>query len=257
MDAQYTVILNTWEEYDAQVLALDPVNDLAIISIQDNVNEFLALPISTDLENIQIWDFSIAVGNALAELQNSVSLWIVSGKNRTIQAGWDSLSWLIQTDAAINPWNSGWPLINLQWEVIWINTAIASNSNGIWFAYGLTQERINYMLRSVAESGRIMRPFIGINYIPNSAGVANQLWLWSNKWVYIIDEVDSILVGSSADKAGLEPGDIILEVNEKSLWVNITLGYIIQNSLPWDILKLKVLKKSWEEKNINLELWAI
>ncbi len=255
--AEYTVILNTWEEYDATVVALDPVNDLAVIKIQDEKNNFSPLPISQSLENIEVGDFGIAVWNALAELQNSVSLWIVSGKNRTIQAGWDSLSGLLQTDAAINPWNSWGPLINLSWEVIWINTAIASNSNGIGFAYGLTQQRVNYMLESISESGRIMRPFIGINYIPNSQGVANQLWLATTQWVYIVDETESILPWSSAEKAGLEPGDIILEVDGKLLWVNTTLSTIIQNSLPWDILKLKVLKKSWEEKEINLELWSM
>jgi len=255
--AEYTVILNTGEEYDAEVVALDPVNDLAIIKIDDQNRSFKPLPISENLENTQIWDFGLAVWNALAELQNSVSLWIISGKNRTIQAGWDSLSWLFQTDAAINPGNSGWPLINLSWEVIAINTAIASNSNGIWFAYWLTQDRVDYMLESISESGRIMRPFIGINYIPNSQGVANQLWLSSSQWVYIIDEAESVIEWSSAQQAGLEPGDIILEVDGKILWVTTTLSNIIQNSLPWDTLQLKVLKKSWEEKQISLELWAM
>lgn len=254
--AEYTVILNTGEEYDATVVALDPVNDLAVIKIQDEANDFSPLPISQRLEDIEIGDFGIAVWNALAELQNSVSLWIVSGKNRTIQAWWDTLSGLLQTDAAINPGNSGGPLINLSWEVIGINTAIASNSNGIWFAYGLTQERVDYMLQSIWESGRIMRPFIGINYIPNSQWVASQLWLTTSQWVYIIDEEESILAGSSAEKAGLQPWDIILEVDGKILGVTTTLNNIIQNSLPWDILELKVLKKSWEEKNITLELWA-
>lgn len=254
--AEYTVILNTGEEYDATVVALDPVNDLAVIKIQDEQNNFSPLPISQNLDTIEIWDFWIAVWNALAEFQNSVSLWIVSWKDRTIQAWWDTLSGLIQTDAAINPGNSWGPLINLSWEVIGINTAIASNSNGIWFAYGLTQERVDYMLLSIGESGRIMRPFIGINYIPNSQGVANQLGLASAQWVYIIDEAGSILQDSSADKAWLEPWDIILEVDGKLLWVTTTLSNIIQNSLPWDTLNLKVLKKSWEEKNIDLKLWA-
>lgn len=255
--AEYTVILNTGEEYDAIVVALDPVNDLAIIQIQDEENTFSPLPISQNLNEVEIWDFGIAIWNALAELQNSVSLWIVSGKNRTIQAGWDSLSGLLQTDAAINPGNSWGPLINLSWEVIGINTAIASNSNGIWFAYWLTQERIDYMLQSIWESGRIMRPFIGINYIPNSEGVANQLWLATSQWVYIVDEAESILAGSSAEKAGLQPWDIILEVDGKLLWVTTTLSNIIQNSLPWDILQLKVLKQSGEKVEISLKLWAI
>lgn len=254
--AQYTVILNTGEEYDAQVVALDPVNDLAVIKITDTSRTFIPLPLVETIEEIQIWDFGIAVWNALAEFQNSVSLWIVSGKNRTIQAWGDTLSGLIQTDAAINPGNSGGPLINLQWQVIGINTAIASNSNGIGFAYGLTQERVDYMLQSISESGRIMRPFIGINYISNSRGVAAELGLSTSQWVYIIDEAESVISWSSAESAGLEPWDIILEVDGKELGMQLNLSSIIQNSLPWDVLNLKVLKKSWAEVDIQLELWA-
>jgi len=255
-NADYTVILNSWEEYSAEVIALDPVNDLAVIKISDESREFTPLSLIADETEIEVWDFWIAVGNALAEFQNSVSLWIVSAKDRSIEAEWDTLSGLIQTDAAINPWNSGGPLINLLGKVIGINTAIASNSNGIWFAFTLTESRIDYMLESIAESGRIMRPFIGINYIPNSTWVANELWLPVDYGVYIIDESESIVSWSSADLAWLEPGDIILEVNNQQIGTLVSLGSIIQNSLPWDILSLKVLKKSWEEVAIDLELWA-
>jgi len=255
-EAEYTVILNTWEEYDADIVALDPINDLAVIKISDEQREFIPLNIVEDENKIQVWDFWIAVWNALAEFQNSVSLGIVSAKDRSIEAEWDTLSGLIQTDAAINPWNSGGPLINLEWNVIGINTAIASGSNGIGFAFTLTQDRIDYMLKSISESGRIMRPFIGINYIPNSPAVASELGLSIDYWVYIIDEAESIIPESSAQKAWLEPGDIILEVNEEKIGINLLLWNIIQNSLPGDILTLKVLKKSWSEKILELELWA-
>jgi len=255
-EAEYTVILSTWEEYDASVIALDPINDLAVIKISDEEREFSPLKIIQNEDEIEVWDFWIAVGNALAEFQNSVSLWIVSAKDRSIEAEWSTLSGLLQTDAAINPWNSGGPLINLNGNVIGINTAIASGSNGIGFAFTLTQERIDYMLQSISESGRIMRPFIGINYIPNSPAVASELGLSTDYGVYIIDEAESIIEWSSADEAWLEPGDIILEVNGEKIWVSLVLWNIIQNSLPGDILTLKVLKKSWSEEILELELWA-
>lgn len=254
--AQYTVILNTGEEYNAVVIALDPINDLAIIKITDNDREFRPLELIENLESVEVWDFWIAVGNALAEFQNSVSLWIVSAKNRSIEAGWETLSGLIQTDAAINPGNSGGPLINLSGKVIGINTAIASNSNGIWFAFGLTGERVNYMLQSITDSGRIMRPFIGINYIPNSPWVASELSLSVDYGVYIIDEAQSILEWSSAEKSGLEPWDIILSANDIKLDSSTSLWKIIQNSLPGDILNLNILKKSGKETQVDLELWA-
>lgn len=253
-NSEYTVILKDGSEYNAEVLALDPVNDLALIKIIDVEKEFQPLQISSAQSSIKIGQFGVAIGNALAEFQNSVSLGIISGKNRTISAGGESLSGLLQTDAAINPGNSGWPLVDLNGKVIGINTAIATGWSGVGFAFALSQERIDYILESVEKTGKIWRPFIGINYVDITPSLANKYSLKSRFWAYIIDEENSIVKGSSADKNGIEPGDIILEVNNKSVhpWV---LTSFIQNSLPSDILELKILKKSWKEQIINLELW--
>ena len=253
-NAEYTVILHDGTEYNAQVLAFDPINDLAIIQIKAWEENFQTLPLISDSANIQVGEFVLAIGNALSEFQNSVSLGIISGKDRTIEAGSDTLSGLLQTDAAINPGNSGGPLIDLDGNAIGINTAIASRSTGIGFAISLTQDKLDYMLESISEHGRIKRPFIGINFIPNSPGVAAELKLPVDYGAYIIDEEESVILGSSAEKSWLEPGDIILEINENKINTQQPLGKTIQNSIPGDILKLTVLKKTWEEKNINLEL---
>jgi serine protease Do len=172
--AEYTVILHDGREYPAEILALDPVNDLAVIQIRDEAETFTPLPVISE-DSTQIGQFVLAVGNALSEFQNSVSLGIISGKNRSIEAQNEVLSGLIQTDAAINPGNSGGPLLSTEGTVVGINTAIASNSDGIGFAIELTQAKIDYILKSIEESGRIKRPFIGINYILNSPGVAAEL----------------------------------------------------------------------------------
>lgn len=254
-NAEYTVILQDGTEYNARILATDPVNDLAVIKIQDESKDFQVLPIIHTIDSIQIGQFGIAVGNALAEFQNSVSLWIISGKDRVIEAQGQSLSWLLQTDAAINPGNSGWPLLNLLGEVVWINTAIVSGSDGIGFAIALTQDKIDYMLKSIDESGRIKRPFIGINYITNSPGVAQELWLATDYGLYIIDEPWSIIEGTSAQKAGIEPGDIIISVNSQKITSPTLLGNIIQNSIPEDILSLEIIKKSGKKQTIDVELW--
>ena len=114
-NAQYTVILSDGSEYPAKVLGLDPVNDLAVIKIEatKTQKEFIPLPIVADTQEVHIGQFVIAVGNALAEFQNSVALGIVSGKDRSIEAEGTQLTGLLQTDAAINPGNSGGPLLNL------------------------------------------------------------------------------------------------------------------------------------------------
>lgn len=253
-NADYTVILSDGTEYDTEILAHDPITDLAVIKITDESKDFPVLPLIQSPQDVVIWEFSLAVWNALAEFQNSVALGIISGKDRIIEAGWESLSGLLQTDAAINPGNSGGPLIDLDGNVIGINTAIASGWNGIGFAIALSEERVNYILKSIEREGRIKRPFIGINYIQNSKGVADELWLAVDYGVYIVDEAGSIIEWSSAQKSGLEPGDIILQVNGEVLTSSQVLGSIIQNSIPGNIIKLTVLKKSGQQKEIDLEL---
>ncbi len=253
-NAQYTVIANDWTEYDATILAVDPITDLAVIQINlDKIYE--PLEIINDSDELNVWQFTIAVWNALAEYQNSVSLWVLSGKNRTISDNTIKLSWLLQTDAAINPWNSWWPLINLDWKVIGINTAIVSWAEWLWFSIPLTQNRIDYILRSITKYGTIKKPFVWVNYIINSPWIQKELWLKVNYWAYIPETESSIIPWSSAEKAWLEAWDTILEAEGKKINLDNTIASIIQTKIPWDILKLKVLKKNWDEKEIELTLW--
>ncbi len=252
-DAEYTVITSDGNEYDASVVATDPLSDIAIIKIdQDTPTPVLDFVESTT--DIQVWQFAIAIWNALAEFQNSVSLGIVSGKERSIETGSQKLSGLIQTDTAINPGNSGWPLVDLDGKVIGINTAIINNSQGIGFSIAMTQARIDYILESIKKTGKIQRPFIGINYILSSPGIQEQLELQADYGAYVLDEAGSVIPGSSADIAGVEPGDIVLEIDGVPITVKNDLGSIIQNKVPGEILKLKVMKKSGQEQEIELKL---
>jgi serine protease Do len=140
-DATYTIITGDNEEFVGKVLAIDPLGDLAIIravtkdgkSLTDRVPvEFI-----NDSKSVDVGTFVIAMGNALAEFQNTLTFGIISGLGRTIQAGnqgggnVEQLNGLLQTDAAINPGNSGGPLVNLDGKVIGINTAIAAGANGL------------------------------------------------------------------------------------------------------------------------------
>ena len=252
--AIYTVISSTGKEYDAKVVATDPINDLAVIKIESET-KYPVPKFIKDITDIKVWQFVIATGNALGKFQNSVSLGIISGKERTIEAGWERLSGLLQTDAAINPGNSWGPLINLSWEVMGINTAIINNSEWIGFAITLTEEKKDYILKSIQQSGSIKRPFIGISYIQNSPWIQEKLWLAVDYWAYVIDEAGSVIAWSSAEKVGIEPWDIILKVNESTITLQKELGSFIQNKIPWEILVLKILKKSGEEKIVELELW--
>lgn len=253
--AEYTVITNDWNEFDAKVIAQDPVNDLAILQVDISWKVYLPLDVISKNDELSIWQFAIAIWNTLAEYQNSVSLGVISWKNRTIWDDTIQLSGLIQTDAAINPGNSWGPLINLDWKVVWINTAIVSWAEWLGFSIPLTQNRISYILRSIEKYWSIKKPFIWINYIINSTWIQKELWLKFNYWAYIPDVKESIVPWSNAEKAGLQPWDLILEADWEEIDLDNTLNSIIQTKIPWDTIKLKVLKKNKEEKEIELILW--
>ena len=148
--ANYTIILNNWEEFDAQIIAIKKDNDLAFLQIDSD--KWIYTPLKfANKKTIKLWQFSIAIWNALSEFKNSVSLWVVSWMDRKIQDNYINLEWLIQTDAAINPWNSGWPLLNLDWRVMWINTVIVSWSQNIWFAIQLDQGEVDVYLQKLKK----------------------------------------------------------------------------------------------------------
>ncbi|MDD2871186.1 MAG: trypsin-like peptidase domain-containing protein [Candidatus Gracilibacteria bacterium] len=249
--ATYTVITNDNNEYDAKVIALDPNNDLAFLKIIDEKKEFTTLDFVNSIDEINVGQFAIAMGNALSEFQNSVSLGVISGKNRNINDGRNKISGLIQTDAAINPGNSGGPLINLDGKVMGINTAIIEGSEGLGFSISLTKNKIDYMLDSVEKYGVIKKPFIGINYIPISESIKNQYKLNTDNGLYIINQETSVVNGSPAEIAGIKPGDIITKIDGKNIGIDFDLNQFIQNKIPGEKINMSLIRDG-KDKEINI-----
>ncbi|MFA5841711.1 MAG: trypsin-like peptidase domain-containing protein [Candidatus Paceibacterota bacterium] len=135
--AEYTVLLSNGKQKSATVVYRDPNNDVAVIKIEGSV--YRPLPLGNS-DILKVGETVVAIGNALGEFSNSVSVGVVSGIGRTIEAqnqatgAVEELKNIIQTDAAINPGNSGGPLLNLSGEVVGINVATASGSNSIGFS---------------------------------------------------------------------------------------------------------------------------
>src|SRR3989344_6488552 len=163
--AQYTVIGSDGKKYDAKVLALDPVQDLAILKIEGSGFEAIKLGNS---DNIEVGQGAIAIGNSLGKFSNTVSVGIVSGLERTIDAStqtgdfYETLEGIIQTDAAINQGNSGGPLLNLKGEVIGVNVATATGAQSIGFAIP-----INLAIRDIKQiiaTNKIVYPFLGVRH---------------------------------------------------------------------------------------------
>jgi len=256
--ADYTVIMNDGQKYSAKVLALDPVQDLAIIKVENTDSKtFQPLKLG-DSSGIQIGQTAIAIGNALGEFSNTVSVGVVSGLGRTISASdqtgavSETLEDIIQTDAAINSGNSGGPLLNLKGEVIGINTATAQDAQSIAFAIP-----INYVKKDIDQviaTNKIVYPFLGVRYVLVNEQVKKTYDL-SIDYGALVAKGNSgeaaVTTGSPAEKAGIKAGDVILEFNGEKITTENTMSKIIQKYNAGDSVTLKILR---DGKEIELQV---
>lgn len=253
--ANYSVILNDGQKFEVKVIARDSVQDIAILEIKQKDGgekktfRYASLGNSDD---IKIGQKVIAIGNALGELQNSVSVGIISGLNRKILAsgpsGEEFLSEVIQTDAAINFGNSGGPLINLRGEIIGINVAKSTNGENIGFS--LPVNVIKKITADIKEFGKIKYANLGVRYISIDNQIAKDKNLSVGYGAMLASDkennINAVVKDSPADKAGLKEGDIILEFNGQRIDVKRTLNLFISKSRVGDEVNLKVLRN--EEK---------
>lgn len=224
IDARYSVVLNDGAVYSVTVLDSDPDMDIAVLKIDEELLEPLSVAVLGDSNNLRLGQTVIAIGNALAEFQNSISTGVISGLARSIEASdsegrLEQLHQVIQTDAAINPGNSGGPLLNIDGEVIGVNVAVSRGANNIGFA--IPSSVVENIVVSVQKYGRIVRPYLGVQYIT----VSNRLSELNNLPVLYGALVTSegalngkaIMSGSPAEESGLEVGDIIIAIGGVSL----------------------------------------
>ena len=244
IEADYTVVDSEWTLFEVVNIRRDPVIDIAILQIVVDNNESLqaAKFIEFDQE-VKIGQFVIAVGNALAEYQNSVTLGILSAKNRMLDSNWQESLYigLYQTDTSINPGNSWGPLFDIYWQVIWINTAVRSDSDGIWFALPVTQWFVRATLETINENNKINRPFMWIQYVDLSKKVSSELWLNPIEGTYI----EWVLDWSPAARAWIQKGDIITSIEWLPIKWDLPLLYHIYQYSIWDEIVLTI-DRNWK-----------
>ncbi len=246
-NAQYTVLLNDGRKVPATVVARDPSSDIALIKVEGS--GFTPLTVAST-DNLKLGQTAIAIGNALGEFRNTVSVGVISGLSRSITAGAgngggvEQLEQIIQTDAAINRGNSGGPLLNSRGEVIGMNTAVASDAQNIGFA--IPAPELRRALESFTKNGHIVRPYLGVRYAPITPALqsTNKLAFGTGVLVVHGDAVSDVAVlpGSPAEKAGLKEGDIILEADGITLTPDTSLAHIVQTKQPGDTLLLKIAR---------------
>ena len=256
-DVEYIVYTNDGKKYTATVIAKDPVLDIALIKI--NGSGFTALNLGNS-DVLEVGHTVIAIGNALAEFKNTVSVGVISGLSRSLTAGdnfgkTELLDHVIQTDAAINPGNSGGPLLNLKGEVIGVNVAVAQGSQNIGFALPINS--VKSTIESVKKTGKIIRPYLGVRYITIDANMKEKNNLPVDYGVLVkggatVSEL-AVIPDSPANKAGIVENDIILSIDGVKLNEKNNLASIIRQKKIGDVIVLKILSKSIE-KNISVTL---
>lgn len=256
--AEYTVVMNDGQKYDAKVVATDPTNDVAVVKIEANNLPTLTFANS---DEVQIGQTVIAIGNALGQYRNTVTKGIISGQARTITAGdttgqSETLEDVFQTDAAINPGNSGGPLLDLSGHVIAINTAV--NSEGQLIGFAIPSNVVKRDLDSVQKDGKIIRAYLGVRYILLTKAIAAEEKLPVENGALIkpaSDKSVAVVSGSPADKAGLVENDIILAVNGTGISSDHSLSGLLSKYNPGDSITLKVYHQG-ETKEIKVTLEA-
>lgn len=245
-EADFTVIVDPDHKYKARVLDKDPLVDMAVLKIQGNNFPFLKLG---DSDKLELGEEVLAVGNPLGEFEDTLSLGIVSGLSRKINAcsnfnaNITPLRGLIQTDAAINPGNSGGPLVNMKGEVIGINTAMIMGAENIGFALP-----INYIkddLKEIKKMGKIKRPYLGVKYIILNSEIAKTNKINVDHGALVVREMfgeSAVAKGSSAALAGVEEYDIILEINKEKITQDNSLADVISKHEVGSTINLTILR---------------
>jgi len=246
-DASYTAIIDPEHKYECQVLAKDPLIDVAILKIDAQGLEYLEMGNSA---KIQLGEDVLAIGNPMGEFDDTLSAGIVSGLSRKITAYGGSkmqetsLRGLIQTDAAINPGNSGGPLVNMDSEAIGINTAMVMGAQNLGFAIP-----INYakkMLEEVHKYGKLKRPFMGIRYVILNPEISQANRLPVDYGALIVRETfgePAVIKNSAADLAGLKEYDIILEFDGQKVTRERLLTDILQDCKIGDDIPMAVMRE--------------
>lgn len=227
---------------EAKVIGTDEETDLALLKVETKT----PLPVLRfgDSDALEVGEWLVAIGNPFG-LDHSVTAGILSAKGRDIRSGpFDNF---LQTDASINPGNSGGPLLNMQGEVIGINTAIIASGQGIGFA--IPSNMAARIIDQLKDNKKVSRGWIGVTIQDVDENTARALGLGKPRGAI----VGSVQAGEPADKAGVKAGDIILTVNGQEIADSSQLLRTIAALKPGETAKL-VVWRNGQNKSISLTL---
>lgn len=242
------VVLNDKREFDARLIGTDQTTDLAVLKIDEKGLPFLRYGNSDDLK---LGEWVLAVGNPF-NLTSTVTAGIVSAKARNIGISGDrsSIESFIQTDAAVNPGNSGGALVNQRGELVGINTAIASRTGSYsGYSFAIPATIVRKVVEDLKKYGEVQRALLGVEIIGVDASVAEEYKLDKIEGVYVANVTDD----GGAKAAGIRGGDVILSIQGKKVNTNAELQETVSQFRPGDEVKITV-KRDNTEKQFNVKL---
>lgn len=246
------VILNDKRSYDAELIGRDPETDLALLKIEEEKLPFLSFGNSDD---VHIGQWVIAVGNPF-NLTSTVTAGIVSAKGRNINllrqnGGEYAIENFIQTDAAVNPGNSGGALVNTQGELIGINTAIASRTGSYaGYSFAVPVNIAKKILDDLLKYGEVKRAILGVRIQDITAELADELGIKEIEGVYIPDVIED----GAADEAGIKKGDVILSIDDQKINKASELQEEISKYYPGDKVSVTLRRDNKTiEKKVQLK----
>ncbi len=232
-----SVILNNKKEYSATVIGSDPSTDLALIKIDAGDLPFISFGNS---DSTKVGEWVLAVGNPF-NLESTVTAGIISAKGRNINILKDkgSIESFIQTDAAVNPGNSGGALVNLRGELIGINSAIATPTGSYaGYSFAVPVNIVKKVVNDLVKFGVVQRGYLGVSIANINEELAKKYEINTLDGVY----VDAVNDGSAAAEAGIKSGDVIVAINDVNVKSTSELQEQIARYRPNDQINVTVLR---------------
>jgi serine protease Do len=241
------VDLNSKHTYSAKIVGSDAPSDLAVLKI--NASDLPVLQLA-DSDRVRVGDVCLAIGNPLG-IGESVTAGIVSAKGRSTGISDGSFQDFLQTDAPINQGNSGGALVNTRGELIGINSQILSPSGGgnIGIGFAIPSNMAKSVMTQLIGKGKVNRGAMGVTIQPVTSDLAQGLGLKETRGVAI----SGVNPGGAADKAGLKPGDVILQVNGKNTNDMNTLRNTVAGMAPGTDVTLTIARAGGEQQ-VHLKL---
>ncbi len=241
------VIFYDGDTAPATLLGTDSLSDIAVLKVDHGVDAVADLG---DSSTLKVGETVIAIGSALGDFQNTVTVGVVSGLNRTLQRDdGTNMENMIQTDAAINHGNSGGPLLNLSGQVIGINAAVVRGGDssgdvaeGLGFA--IPVDTVKTVSAQLISAGKVVRPFLGVRSAPINRAIASYYDLKDENGDVLTSGalVDAVTPGSAAEQAGIKPLDVIMKVDDYTLDEDHPLVNVLTNFQPGDTITLQIVR---------------